>query len=369
MRVLHLLDTTEDYAGTEIHLTTLVKSQLCQGMRAEIAVTKGGLLHQAVESESLPFSLLPQGTYLQQLKAINEMTHQKYDVVHAHNGRTRLLAALAVKSPIALVATQHFISTQSETYRGLKKRVANQAHRQVNQRISHFIAISEAARGAMIEREGVSSSKITVVANGIEPLQKPDAMQKIELRRELGVEEGAPLLVCVARLRIEKGLHFLIDAMPAVLAAYPRTRLVIAGDGGLQGELEAQASKLAVRTSIDFLGYRDDATRLIGCADLFVLPSPAEPFGLVLIEAMAQGVTAIATRAGGPVEIIEDGVSGQLVKPSDAPDLAMAIVNLLSNSEKREEIGRNAFQRFNERFTAERMAAAISEVYQRAAKS
>ncbi len=369
LRVLHLLDTTEDYAGTEIHLTTLVKTQICQGLRAEIAVMEGGLLHRAVQAESLPFSLLPQGSYLQQLKELAEMTCDKYDVVHAHNGRTRLLAAMAVKPPIAVVATQHFISTQSENYRGLKKRAANHAHRQVNRRISHFIAISQAARDAMVERERVNPAKITIVANGIEPLDKPDAAQRIELRRELGVADGSPLIVCVARLRIEKGLHFLIDAMPAVLAAHPQTRLVIAGDGGLQNALEAQAYKLGVRSSIDFLGYRKDATRLIGAADLFVLPSPAEPFGLVLIEAMAQGIAALATRAGGPLEIIEDGVSGRLVKSSDAFDLASAMVALLSNDKKREELGHNAFQRFSERFTADRMAAATLEVYERIARA
>lgn len=371
MRVLHLLDTTEDYAGTEIHLTTLVKAQIRQGIAAEIACVEGGPLHQAVQAESLPFILLSTGNYLQRLKSMKEKTCGRYEVVHAHNGRTRLLAALAVQSPIAVVATQHFISTQSAMYRGLKKQVANQAHRQVNRHITHFIAISQAASDAMIEREGVDPSKITVVPNGIEPLQPLETTQKMQLRKELGIENHVPFIVCVARLQREKGLPFLIEAMPSVLAAHPQAHLVIAGGGdeGLKNQFEAQSSKLGLNSSVDFLGYRKDAPRLIGAADLFVLPSPNEPFGLVLIEAMAQSIPAIATRAGGPVEIIEDGVSGQLVKPSDASALAAAMISLLSNHKKREEIGHSAFQRFNQRFTAERMAAATLEVYQRATRS
>lgn len=367
MRVLHLLETTGNYAGTEIHLTTLVKAQIRQGIGAEIAVTAGGLLHRAIQAQSLPHLLLPSGNLPQQVRGMREITRGKYDIVHAHNGRTRLLAALAVKSPIAVIATQHFISTQSQSYRGAKKWAANRAHRLINRRMAHFIAISQAACDAMIEREGVSRAKITVVANGIEPLTAPDSAQKLALRRELGIDPNALLIVCVARLSAEKGLRFLLGAMPAVLAAHPQARLLIAGDGELKSQLEAQAATLNLQTAIDFLGYRDDATRLIGSADLFVLPSPAEPFGLVLIEAMAQGVAPLAARAGGPLEIIEDGVSGQLVKPSDASDLGAAIIELLADSQKRALMGQNALQRFHERFTADRMAAATIEVYRRAA--
>lgn len=367
LRVLHLLDTTENYAGTEIHLTTLVKAQIRQGIRAEIALAEGGQLHRAVQAQSLPHCTLPNGLR-QQVRALSQMTRE-YNIVHAHNGRTRLLGALATKVPAAVVATQHFISTQSESYRGPKKWIANQAHRQVNRRIAHFIAISNAARAAMIEREGVDSRKITVVANGVEPIEAPDFGQKLELRRELGIAENAPFIVCVARLSREKGLHFLIEAMPAVLAAHPQTRLLIAGEGELRNELESQSARLDVGAAINFLGYRDDATRLIGSADLFVLPSPAEPFGLVLIEAMAQGAALIAARAGGPLEIVEDGTSGRLVNPSDALDLGVAIVELLSNPQERAALGHHARQRFNEHFTAERMAAATIEIYRRVAKA
>ncbi len=279
------------------------------------------------------------------------------------------MAVLSNSAPAAVVATQHFIQTQSAMYRGAKKRVANEAHRRINGRVTHFIAISQAASDAMIEREGVSPDKITIVPNGIEPIEKPDAAQKFQLRRELGIPDGAPLLVCAARLRIEKGINFLIAALPAVLAAHPQTRLVVAGEGGLQNELQAQAEGLGVSHAVQLLGYRDDAIRLIGCADVFVLPSPAEPFGLVLIEAMAQGIVPVATRAGGPLEIIEDGISGRLAVPGNAQDLAAALIDLLSHREKRDSMGRSALERFNQNFTVEHMTAATLEVYRRVANS
>lgn len=368
MRVLHLLDT-DGFAGTEIHLIALVKALRKQGVEADIACQGNSRLHRAIEEAALPVVPVLTGGRLEQLGAVRKVARESYDIVHAHNGRTMILASAATSSGLAAVATQHFIAPQSATYRGLKKRLANQAHRQINRRFAHFIAISNGARDAMIEREGVDPSQITVVPNGTEPSQRLDAGERAELRRQMGISSDANLVVCVARLSEEKGLRYLIEAMPTVVLAHPATRLVIVGEGILKDELERQTSQLGLQSNLGFLGFRPDATRIMGAADLFVLPSPAEPFGLVLIEAMAQGIPVVATRCGGPVEIIEDGVSGQLVKPADASDLATAMIGLLSDSSKREVLGRNAFHRFNERFTAERMATATLEVYQRAAQS
>ncbi|MBW3635203.1 MAG: glycosyltransferase [Armatimonadetes bacterium] len=368
MRVLHLLDT-DGFAGTEIHLVALVKALRQSGVEADIACQRESRLHRAAQEAALPVVPLLTGGRLEQLAAVRKIARKSYDIVHAHNGRTMILAAAAANSRLAAVATQHFIAPQSSTYRGLKKRLANQAHRQINRRFAHFIAISHGAREAMMEREGVDPSHITVVPNGTEPMPRLDGAERDDLRRQMGVEDHSLLVVCVARLTEEKGLRYLIEAMPTVLLSHPATQVVIAGEGSLRDELERQASDLGLQSNLRFLGFRSDATRIMGAADLFVLPSPAEPFGLVLIEAMAQGVAVVATRCGGPVEIIEDGVSGRLVNPADAPALASALVALLRDANKRKCLGENALRRFEQHFTAQRMAAATLEVYRRAAKS
>jgi glycosyltransferase involved in cell wall biosynthesis len=368
LRVLHLLDT-DGFAGTEIHLMALVKALRQSGVEADIACQDDSRLHRAAQEAALPVMPLLTGGRLGQLAAVRKVARKSYDIVHAHNGRTMILAAAAANSRLAAVATQHFIDPQSATYRGLKKGLANQAHRQINRRFTHFIAISHGARDAMIEREGVDPSHITVVPNGTEPVQRLDGAERDELRREMGIESGSLLIVCVARLTEEKGLRYLIEALPTVLLTHPATQVVIAGEGSLRDDLERQVSNLGLQSNLRFLGFRSDATRIMGAADLFVLPSPAEPFGLVLIEAMAQGVPVVATRCGGPLEIIEDGVSGQLVNPADAPDLALAVGVLLLDAKRRQCLGENAMQRFEQHFTAQRMADATLEVYRRAAKS
>ena len=97
-----------------------------------------------------------------------------------------------------------------------------------------------------------------------------------------------------------------------------------------------------------------------------MLPSIAEPFGLVLIEAMSLGRPVVATRAGGPSEIVEDGLTGLLVAPAEPPALAEAIIRLLQDESLRLAMGRRGFERFTEKYTLERMTGAILETYRMA---
>src|SRR5262249_34362936 len=110
-------------------------------------------------------------------------------------------------------------------------------------------------------------------------------------------------------------------------------------------------------------GFRSDAQSILNASDLFVLPSMAEPFGLVILEAMALSKPVIATNAGGPKEIVVPGETGVLVPPSDSGALATAILNLLADPEGARVMGAAGGQRYLERYTAERMAKETLEVY------
>ena len=130
--------------------------------------------------------------------------------------------------------------------------------------------------------------------------------------------------------------------------------------------LEKQIIRLNLEHNVRLLGFRSDVLALMRLCDLFVLPSLAEPFGLVLIEAMALSRPVIATRAGGPLEIVEEGVTGLLVPPSSPESLAEAIGELLSNPERRAAFSRSGRSSYENRFTASRMAKATLAVYRQA---
>jgi glycosyltransferase involved in cell wall biosynthesis len=117
---------------------------------------------------------------------------------------------------------------------------------------------------------------------------------------------------------------------------------------------------------VQLAGFCSDAISLMNAADVFVLPSLAEPFGLVLIEAMSLGKPVIATNAGGPREIVEDGVTGLLVPPGDPVVLGGAISRLLLDEPARLDMGRRGLERFRQKFTLERMTGAILEIYRMA---
>ena len=111
------------------------------------------------------------------------------------------------------------------------------------------------------------------------------------------------------------------------------------------------------------LGFRSDVSALMAACDIIVLPAPAEPFGLVLIEAMALGKPVIAAAAGGPLEIVADGETGLLFEPGNAESLSSAIRRLLADPDLRRRMGIAGRKRYAQKFTARRMAENMQKVY------
>ena len=153
-----------------------------------------------------------------------------------------------------------------------------------------------------------------------------------ELRPSHG-SDGTQLLF-VGRLTGFKGLPVLLDAMPSIVERRPGTRLVLVGDGPDREALEAQVRRLGLGDSVEFAGSRSpaDVAALLAATDVFVLPSFAEGVPTVLMEALGAEVPVVTTRIAGVSELVEDGVSGLLVPPSDPSALADAVSSLLGRA-------------------------------------
>ena len=162
-------------------------------------------------------------------------------------------------------------------------------------------------------------------------------------RGEFDTPEGAPLLLALGRLHENKAFDVLIEALEALPEAY----LWLAGRGPLANHLAALAERRGVSGRLRMLGWRDDVAALFAAADVFICPSRHEPLGNVVIEAWAQGAPVVAATAGGPAELIEDGVSGLLVAVDDAAALADTIKRLLDDpalGSRLVEAGRAAYE-------------------------
>ncbi len=146
----------------------------------------------------------------------------------------------------------------------------------------------------------------------------------------------------------------------------PGAVCAIVGNGSEMELLKGLVAELTLDGVVKIVGFKEDAHSWIHASDVFVLPSLAEPFGLVLLEAMALGRPVIATNAGGPKEIVVDGQTGLLVPPRNPELLATAMVRILSDEQERTAMGQNARKRYLEHFTAERMARETIQVYKRA---
>jgi len=233
------------------------------------------------------------------------------------------------------------------------------------------LAISEVAREALLNL-GIDGSKVGMVHNGIIPEEKAAPGERERTRAAWGVPARVPLVGMVGRLVDWKGPDYFIEAAAIVAAGIPEARFMLVGDAifgekSYVEELKAMAVAHGLRERMIFTGFRDDVEDIIAAADVLVHASVLpEPFGLVLIEAMAQGLPVVATRGGGVGEIVEDGATGVLVPPRDAAAMADAISGLLREPARARAMGdagrKVAIERFDLREKVREMEAEMVAV-------
>lgn len=187
-----------------------------------------------------------------------------------------------------------------------------------------------------------------------------------EARLKLGLPENGTLIGIVGRLQRWKGMHVLVKAMPQVLQKYPDAHCVIVGgkhdlEADYEDFLKTQIATLGLSDRVSMVGLQRNVPEWVQAMDIFVHASDKEPFGIVIIEAMALGKPTIATNIGGPTEIITDGVNGQLTPYGDANALAIAILHYLDNPEFTRNLGIAARQRALE-FSTQRYAQNLIQV-------
>jgi glycosyltransferase involved in cell wall biosynthesis len=167
----------------------------------------------------------------------------------------------------------------------------------------------------------------------------------------------------VSRLEPVKGPLFLVAAAKIVIPACPEVKFLVVGEGSLRNKMEEQCQEMGLTGSFIFTGWREDVEHLLGILDVLVLPSLNEAVGRIILEAAAYGVPAIATRVGGVPEIVKDQETGILVPPQDAAEIAKALIELLTDREKRERLGQAAREKVNAKFSAAEMVRSITNLY------
>jgi glycosyltransferase involved in cell wall biosynthesis len=225
-------------------------------------------------------------------------------------------------------------------------------------RLADAVVAPSRATAAELSRDyGVDA--VEVIPNGVSPL--PAAPPH---RPEL-----PPVVLYAGRLRSRKAVAVLLAAMPRVLAAEPRCRLVLVGDGEQGARVAAAVRERGLSAHVEMTGTLSRAMTLqrLASADVFCLPSTYEGMPLAILEAMAAGLPVVATAVSGNPEAVEDGVTGLLVPPESATALADALLALLADPERRRRMGEAGRRRVAERFSIERVAAQYLELLERLA--
>lgn len=289
------------------------------------------------------------------------------DVVHFHfNSPFTMYPILAWLSGAgAILFTQHSrLSERASRLRAWKGSVWDRCVlRPMGVRI---LTVAQHLKTKLVDGYGLSSGNIDVLYNGVNLERfQPDGEDAARLRREFGIDGGAPVIVATAYLVAGKGMRDLIDAA-AIVVREKDAVFVIVGDGPELEPLREQAWELGLAEKVRFAGLRSDVNRFMALADVVVMPSVfQESAGLVIAEAMAAGRPVIGTRVGGIPELIEDGVTGILVDAQSPKQLAAALLRLLNEPEGARAMGRAGRARAEKYFSAERWIRETIAIYEK----
>jgi UDP-glucose:(heptosyl)LPS alpha-1,3-glucosyltransferase len=201
------------------------------------------------------------------------------------------------------------------------------------------IAVSRSVREELTHYYGLNGTRIPVIYNGVDPaVFHPErrAEWRLQVRKEFGISLEAPTLLFVGAFE-RKGLRYVIEAMPMIPDS--GVRLLVVGRGMGSG-WSAIAAGAGVADRVVFAGHHADTERFFAAADLFVMPTLYEPFGMVIAEAMASGLPVVTSRLAGAAELIDHKVDGLLLdEPTNPAAIAREITPLLRESGRAQEMG------------------------------
>jgi N-acetyl-alpha-D-glucosaminyl L-malate synthase BshA len=296
-------------------------------------------------------------------KLVEVARHQSLDLVHVHYAVPNAVSAVLARQildpePLKVVTTLHGTDI---TLIGNDPNYLETTRFGINES-DVVTAVSDALRRATIDQIGVTNN-IEVVPNFIQP-------ERYEAARGLAgakgwARPGEKVLVHISNFRPVKRVLDVVEVFERVLAAMP-ARLLLVGDGPDRAKIEKRCRECNTCDAITFVGNLPVVEQILVGADLFLLPSEVESFGLAALEAMSCEVPVIATRVGGVPEVVIDGETGLLFPVGDVEAMGAAAIELLKDEPRREAMGRAGLQRVLDNYREEEIVARYRDLYQRA---
>jgi glycosyltransferase involved in cell wall biosynthesis len=364
---LHVAYLTEGLAGRGYE-TTLVAGSLARGEEsmAHVAESRNARI---VTIQHLHREISP----LEDARAIVRLARlireERPQILHTHTakagavGRIAALLAGGARPPIVVhtfhghVLRGYFNPVTTLGFRTLERWLARVTTR--------LIAVSPEVRDDLVRLGVAPREKFAVIRLGIELGERVggDEETRRETRRQLGVGPDAFVVGWVGRMTAVKRTDDVVRAFRELLDRDVDAYLCLVGDGPDRPRLEKLAHELGIVRRCLFVGYQDDVAPYYEAIDALLLPSVNEGTPVSVIEALAAGRPAVATRVGGVPDVVRDGVDGHLVEVGDASTLGERLAELARDPARREEMGKEGRARVVERYAVSRLVDDIDALY------
>jgi len=305
----------------------------------------------------------------------------KMELIHGHSYgyfQNNLAAFIKKIKKVPFVLTPHFHPEWSmwggERRRKIRKFYDKVLAKRVLHAVDRIIGVSKHEIQLLKEAVEIDETKVRYIPNGVDLsrfqhlVEKNIFAEKFKIfKRSDIIPSPEHIILYTGRLASNKGLHILVDAAAEVVEEFPKTLFILVGeDSGMKKSLMGQMKEKGVKKHFFLSGHvPDDKTFLsaYSLCDVFVLPSEYEAFGIVLLEAMASGKPCVATKVGGVPEVVVEGETGVLVDYGNAEQLSDALISLLKNEKKRNEMGKKGRERVFKYFSWHRIVEEIEKVY------
>jgi glycosyltransferase involved in cell wall biosynthesis len=268
-------------------------------------------------------------------------------IVHTHTSKAGFigrLAAVIVRVPAVIhqphghIFYGYYSPRRTAVFTALERQAARWTDR--------IITLTDRGSAEHLARGIGRAAQYVTVPSGVPTADlRAAAPPRAEARARLGLDPGAFVIVGLGRLVPIKGFDLLVRALPSVIAQIPSARVVLVGEGPERAGLDAIARSLGVTERLRMTGETADMTTHLAAADVVAVPSRNEGMGRVIVEAMALGLSVVATAVGGIPDVVTDGECGRLVEPDDVDALAEALVELGRDPALRRKLGEAAEER------------------------
>ncbi len=357
MKVLHIESGRHLYGGA-LQVVMLIDGLTRRGVECHLACPIGSAIadaarpHAAAVHETVMRGDVDVATFFRLRQLIRKI---RPDVVHLHSRfGTDIWGALAARvEGVAVVHSRRVDNTEPVFWVGLKYRLYDKV-----------VAISNGIREVLLG-EGLPPAQVVCVHSAVDTqTYRPGRGDMAWFCQEFGLQDGDVTVAMVAQFIVRKGHRTLLDALPAVLAKHPQTRVLFFGQGPQEEAMRQLVQERQLGTSVQFAGFRQDMARVLPCLDVVAHPAMTEGLGVALLQAAACGVPIVASRTGGIPEIVQPGETGELVEPGNVAQLTSALLRLLDDEALRQRYGVRAREWIEAGFSAPSMVAGNHAVYE-----